>query len=299
MVFVLETGSGLPNANAYSPVSFVDQYLAQRNRDTENDWTTQLQARKEQAIVVATDYIDYAHGRLIKGERLRLDIPGRAAIGTLTIVTLPAINEITTIGSISYRHVDVLLQENDVLRGATPTEAAANLAQAVQSGGDGTLVHALTVQNYAVTASAETNVVSVQAQVDGVSGNDIVFTTNVTGATITGSGTLTSGLDRGPQRLIFPRRGLRGYDGMLIVGIPFKLKAATAEYSVRSLAAPLAPDLTVSATGAAIQRKREKAGPIEEETEYAEGAVPRIFRPYPAADALLDEYKRSTAGVIR
>ena len=88
-------------------------------------------------------------------------------------------------------------------------------------------------------------------------------------------------------------------DGQAVQGVPLKLKQAVAEYAVRSLASQLDPDPTVDDSGALVQRKREKVGPIEEETEYVAGAQPRIDRPYPAADGLLADYLVSGAGVIR
>lgn len=298
MAFIIETGAGVPNANAYASPTFVDAYLSDRNRIADA-WQAQSSTRKQQAIVVATSYIDSRWGPRFKGTRLRAIIDGRAATGTLTLTILPALNQTATIGLVVYRFVDVLAQMNDVLRGASINEAAANLAATVTSGGDGVTGHVLTVQNYEVTASAALGVVTITAQAEGSSTNDIALATTVTGATATGAGKLTGGIDEGPQALCFPRLGAFSYDGQTIVGIPFGLKAATAEYAERSLAGPLDPDITVDASGALVQRKREKVGPIEEETEYAMGAVPRIYRDYPRADQLLAEYLRSAGGVIR
>lgn len=299
MAFTIETGAGVPNANAYAPVAFVDAYLLERSRNTENAWASQSATRKQQAIVVATGYIDTRWGPRFKGTRLRSIIDGRQATGTLTLTALPLINETVTVGLVVYRFVNTLAQMNDVLRGATITTAALNLANAVTSGGDGVDSHELTVQNYEATATALAGVVTITAQAEGTSTNEIALATTVTGATVTGAGKLTGGLDEGPQALFFPRSGLYSFDGQEVPGIPWKLKAATAEYAVRSLAAKLDPDLTADATGALVQRKREKVGPIEEETEYATGAQPRIYQDYPAADRLLQEYLRSAGGVVR
>jgi len=299
VVFIVETGAGTPNANAYTTPAFVTTYLNDKGREDDNDWSTRSLLRQQQAIVEVTEYIDFRHGARVKGERRQQLIEGRQSLGTVTIAVLPLINELLTVGQIPYRFVDALTQENDVLRGATTTASAANVIEAINNGGNGTSVHLLTQANYEAEATSLGAVVTVEGQIDGASGNDIVFTTTVTSAVISGSGTLTGGIDEGPQPLIFPRRGLRGYDGRLVIGIPLKLKQATAEYATRTLAAKLAPDLTVDTTGALVQRKREKVGPIEEETEYAQGAVPDILRDYPAADRLLQEYLRSGGGVVR
>lgn len=299
MTFIVETGAGIPNANAYATVAFVLSYLTDRGRQTENTWSSRTSTVQQQAIVIATSYIDKRYGPRVKGLRRRTIIDGREASGTLTLTTLPALTETVTVGAVAYRFVDSLVAENDVLRGASITESAANLAAAIASGGDGVTSHAMTIQNWEASATAAVGVVTVTATVEGLSGNAITFATTVTGATATGSGFLASGLDEGPQSLIFPRQGLYGFDGQLIVGIPLKLKFATAEYAVRSLAGTLDPDPTYDATGGTVQRKREKVGPIEEETEYAAGGAIRIYADYPAADRLLVEYLTSGSGVYR
>ena len=69
--------------------------------------------------------------------------------------------------------------------------------------------------------------------------------------------------------------------------MPVNMKKAVAEYAKRARTAPLAPDPTVDATGGTVTRKKEKVGPLEEETQYSETAALRLFTPYPAADMLL------------
>lgn len=296
MAFIVETGAGVPSANAYATVAFVSSYLAERARSAENSWQSQASTRQQQAIVTATSYIDNRWGPRIGGTRLRDILPGREATGRVTFGTLPANASTITVGLIVYRFVDTLAVENDVMRGSTVAEAAANLAAAITDGGNGVVSHIDTVGNYEVSAVSEAGVVTITADAQGTSGNGIALSTAISGATVVA---FAGGLDEGPQGLIFPRRGLIGFDGRAVVGIPFKLKAATAEYAVRSLAAQLDPDLTVDARGALVQRKREKVGPIEEETEYAPGATPRIYQDYPAADRLLVEYLARSGGVVR
>ena len=69
--------------------------------------------------------------------------------------------------------------------------------------------------------------------------------------------------------------------------MPANLLKAVAEYAVRARTAPLAPDPTVDATGGTVISKKEKVGPLEEETRYSEAFAVRTFTPYPAADMLL------------
>lgn len=69
--------------------------------------------------------------------------------------------------------------------------------------------------------------------------------------------------------------------------MPVNLLKATAEYALRALSAPLAPDPTMDDTGGRVIAKTEKVGPLEESTQYSETAPIQRFRPYPAADILL------------
>lgn len=91
------------------------------------------------------------------------------------------------------------------------------------------------------------------------------------------------------QALVYPRTALPTCArGQLV---PQQVKNATAEYALRALSAPLWPDPTVDPSGYAVTRKKEKVGPIEEETEYATSTDGSGVRPaypsYPSADALL------------
>lgn len=85
------------------------------------------------------------------------------------------------------------------------------------------------------------------------------------------------------QALEFPRILCGSEDPQM----PVKMKQAVAEYAKRARTAPLAPDLAVDATGGTVLSKKEKVGPLEEETTYSEAAGIRMFTPYPAADMLL------------
>jgi len=302
MTFVLETGAGTPNANAYCLASFVTAYLTDRARQTENLWSTVGTPRQEQAIIAATDYIEKRWGPRFMGCPLRSMIIGRAASGTVTFSALPLTTQLVTIGAQVFRFVAVLAQENDVLIGADVAESIDNLvAASIGADGAGTIYHEDTRQNFEATLTHntdDTSVLDVVADMGGESGNAIVLTTTVTGATVSGA-TLLGGIDTAPQPLSFPKADLFTSKGLQVFGIPLKLKQATAEYAVRSLLAILAPDPVIDSTGAAIQSKTDIVGPIEESRTYVDGALPRVFYPYPAADELLSEYVLSAGGSYR
>lgn len=96
------------------------------------------------------------------------------------------------------------------------------------------------------------------------------------------------------QALHFPATGVQDRYCNTITGVPAKLKAALAEYADRIAVGgkTLAPDPVYNdAADPTIKRKKEKVGPIEEETEYHgadtfAGFGPALKR-FPAADRLL------------
>lgn len=297
MAFILETGGGTPNANSYVTPAFVTTYLTDRNRETENSWDSAATARQQEACVVATAYLDNRFGGSLKGIKRRYRITGRTASGTVTFGSVPGTNETVTIGQVTYRFVGTLVQENDVLKGSTVTEAGENLAAAVNGTDDGTKVHEDTRPNLEVTATEATGVVTLTAPVAGENGNEVALSTDVTGATVSGV-TLTGGISTAPQPLEFPRTALYDRDGTAITGVPLEVRQATAEYAVRSLAATLDPDPTVDGTSVPVQREYKKVGPLEKSTEYVEGAPLRIHKPYPGADRLLAKFLKP-AGTVR
>ena len=304
MTFILETGAGVPGANSYVTPEFITEYLTDRARLTENGWDTAGATRQRQASVVATQYLEGRFGGCFRGSRKRLRIEGRPADGTISFSDQPADTETLTIGSKVYRFVAALGQENDVVIGATLDATLASLLVAVNSGGAGDpTVHVDTVRNLEAMASLQGAILVAIAFVAGESGNEIAFASDVANASIEGSGKLRNGIDTGPQPLSFPRSwGFSWpYGGPAAVqyeGVPLKVKQATAEYAVRSLASKLDPDPVVDDLGRSVVRKREKFDVFEEETEYDEGSAVQIHRPYPAADALLEEFLRP-AGVYR
>lgn len=55
MPFIVEDGTGIPNANSYTSVEFADEYFTLRN---EPKWLALTTEQKQAALVKATDYID-------------------------------------------------------------------------------------------------------------------------------------------------------------------------------------------------------------------------------------------------
>lgn len=100
------------------------------------------------------------------------------------------------------------------------------------------------------------------------------------------------------QELDFPRLGLRDSNGRLVLGIPTKLKQATAEYALRAGSGELLPDPSADTAGMVVQ-KTEKVGPIEESVRYSEGRPVAPIVAYPAADRLLAEYLKPTGKAVR
>lgn len=68
-----------------------------------------------------------------------------------------------------------------------------------------------------------------------------------------------------------------------ITGVPKQLKDACCEYVKRVFTAPLLTDPVLASN---IVSQRSKVGPIETDTQFVPGAVPK-FKPYPSADLLL------------
>jgi hypothetical protein len=58
--FVVENGSGLATANAYISVADADQYI--EDHGNSSDWTGSDNSQKEEAIRMATQYLDAVYG---------------------------------------------------------------------------------------------------------------------------------------------------------------------------------------------------------------------------------------------
>lgn len=65
MAFIVEDGTGLPNANSYSDVAYADEYFEERGVTA---WTGD-DTQKQAWLVQATDYIEQVFGARFVGEK--------------------------------------------------------------------------------------------------------------------------------------------------------------------------------------------------------------------------------------
>ncbi|MEE9367037.1 MAG: DnaT-like ssDNA-binding protein [Dehalococcoidales bacterium] len=301
MSFIVENGTGVLTANALATVAFVTTYLTDRGRETENSWSTSTTAAQQAAIIAATDYIEGKYRDLFKGRKEFRALT--LAKGTLTFSDNPLDTETVTIGSQTYTFLTVLIDSADnVLIGDNASDSIDNLINAIlaTAASEGVTHGTGTVAHTDVTAEDfDGDTMVAEANDDGAAGNLIVTTTTVTNGAWSGT-TLIGGSDVGKrQPLSFPRLDLFDRDSIRILGMPDRLKQAVSEYAVRHLSATLRPDPDVDDTGAEVIKKREKVGPIEEETGYRTGGRIATAKPYPAADALLQEFLLLSGVLLR
>ncbi len=301
MTLILEDGTGVADANAYTTATEVTAYLTDRDRQTENGWDGKSTAERDAAIVKATDFIEQRWSDRFMGRRKFQDIS--AARATLTLTGQPADAETVTIGSVTYTFNTSLGGANSVLIGASTTVSIQNLDRAIaavvteagSTHGIGTVAHPDVTGKEGFG-----DTLFVRAKKKGTAGNGIATTETLVNASWS-SATLRGGGDVvTPQSLSFPRSNLLDREGLVVGGIPPKLKAATSEYAIRAVAANLMPDPTVDGSGRTIVRLKEKVGPIETDTAFERGgSLSQLLRPYPAADRLLSEYITGGGAVVR
>jgi hypothetical protein len=245
---------------------------------------------REGHAIAATDYIENRFRDFFMGLKEFKDL--KLAKGVLTFTTNPVGSSLAVVGARTYTFVATLTLADHVLIGANSSASLDNLIAAILATpdkegvtyGTGTLVHA-----DAVAKVGEQDTMIVEAKVEGLAGNLLVTTTDIPGATWANP-TLTGGTDTGrPQPLSFPRLNLVDRDGNWVVGMPERLKQATAEYSVRSAGGILLPDPGTT-TGLRVIEKEELVGPIKERTKWKEGGRSSTVVSYPAADRLLADY---------
>lgn len=299
MALVIEDGSGVAQANGYASLSYILNYLTERNRQTENSWSTATTAIQEAHAIAATDYIEGRWRECFKGVKEFRNLTLAKAV--LTLTDNPLAGAVVVVGSQTYTFVAALALADDVLIDTNTSLSINNLIDAINANPEtiGTKFGTGTVENVDASARAfEDDTMIAEAKVDGLAGNLIVSTTDVVGATWS-SATLLGGTDTGkPQPLSFPRTNLFDRDGIRVVGIPDRLEQAVSEYAVRSLGSTLQPDPAVT-TGRAVVELTEKVDVITESTKWQEGGVIQISVPYPAADSLIREYIRGTGLVMR
>jgi hypothetical protein len=280
MTMIVEDGSGIVNANALATEVFVDTYFNDRGIATWTGTTTV----KENAIIKATDYLNKRFSTRFRGQ-IKV-ISSNAAKSVLTFTALPSANETVTIDGTVFTFKTTASLTNEVTIAARISDTIDNLILVINESGI----------DYCADINPGLSMV-VQADFDGEDGNTIAVSTDTT-ATWSFS-TLNGGNDenRG-QALPFPRLYLYTDTGTTVLGVPQGVKEAVAEYALRALTADLMDDPTLDDAGNTIKRKKEKIGPIEEETEYQIGASTAL-KSYPAADRLLLPYVNAGGGVFR
>ncbi len=284
-MLIIEDGSGVRGANSYNSVAEITQYLTDRNRVTENNWSSAAIIAQEAAAIAATDFIENRFSLRFKGVKKWRSIAEARTV--LTMTTNPTNAQIVTIGTTVYTFLTTPLVDNDVEIGSNTAFSIVNLVNAINN-------------NNADVNSFEffDNSLLIAALVAGTAGNGISTTTDVTGATYSFP-TTRGGNDTGEaQPLSFARASLFSRDGVLIQDIPSRLKQAVSEYAIRALVAILQNDVVPDASGRIITKTRSKLGPLETTTEFQESAGVQIAA-YPAADALLSEYLNPAGGVMR
>lgn len=131
-----------------------------------------------------------------------------ASQGTLEFISNPLAGEEVVIGTETYTFVAALSVAFDILIGADADESIDNLLAAINGdAGEGTTYGTGTTPNADADATPQPgSIILVQALVPGVAGDSIVFTTDVTDAVISGSGTLEGGEDiPGPGTYVLDR----------------------------------------------------------------------------------------------
>ncbi len=287
MAFIVEDGTVVVGATSLASVAFADSYLSDRGRIAEGGWQTSPAASKQAALISASDYLETRWGSRFKGiRRLERIFHARA---TLTMTALPTEGETVTISGVVLTYAAAPSADTDVEIGASVAETLDNLAVAIDA----------QVGEAQAQADLENTLVA-SSKDPGTTGNTIAVATSAT-ASSWSSATLLGGSDSGfPQSLAWPRIRLYDIHGQEIVGVPPRVREATVEYAVRAVASPLFQDPTIDPTGRAVTGSKTSVGPINTEVTYAEGSdIPRITRPYPAADRLLSEYVNAGGGTFR
>ncbi len=277
MTLVLETGMGTRDANAYVNGAFVLAYLTARGRENENSFAALTDAQRDTAAIKATQYLDARFGAQFKGIRLTryLGAPAQAVLG---LAGLPADGETFVVQNTTFTFVvaESLLGSDEVIIGADVAATIENIVEAINNDG----------QVSASVYEDGTDQILLEALVDGESGNDIVLTTAA--ALLTIDAGFQNGEDHGSQPLEFPRDGLFDRSGNQIVGIPRDLKWATCEYAVRTPASELFVTPAIDSSGRPLTKKQ--IGPLVKEWADDSKTITHLYRPIPAADAMLNRF---------
>jgi hypothetical protein len=112
------------------------------------------------------------------------DVPGVQATGTITFTSLPLATETITVNAIVYTFVVVAVTATQIAIGANVTATASNTASKIE------------LNDPAVNAVSVAGVVTISAANTGTYGNAITLTEAATNTSVSGSGTLTGGINK-------------------------------------------------------------------------------------------------------
>lgn len=299
MTLIIETGEGVSGANTYAGLSYARHYLETRNNAT--DWLAASLTARQAALLEATTYFEITFGPRVKGikQYTAMEIYAR---GFLTLEAIPTEADTITLGDKTYTFTATVDAANKVLIGGSIAASLLNLSYAINASGgsEGTEWGTGTTANTYATAtiSESGNVLIATAITSGTDGNTIAFTTTGSDIKLSAS-TLAGGTEPGAQPLEFPRSYLYDRSGLVVDGVPEKLKMAIVEYASRAISASLLPDPVYDVNGRLVTRETKQVGPIKTETRWTEGGDIIIDRSYPFADRLIKEYLAGTGGVYR
>jgi hypothetical protein len=120
--FVVEDGNGLPNANAYVPLVFSNDYFASRGVAS---WALASDADKQTSIVRATDYIETVWGPRFLGAQ------AFAVTGDPTIdqaLSFPRDLRTQFVGNVNYVDVQYMYTSSQLVANPLPKPVAMPLA---------------------------------------------------------------------------------------------------------------------------------------------------------------------------
>jgi hypothetical protein len=91
------------------------------------------------------------------------------------------------------------------------------------------------------------------------------------------------------QGLHWPASDAQYYDGRFAIGVPIEVQQSCADYAKIELDSPgsLTITPTYDTSGANVTMKREKVGPIEEETAFGGNGIKVTFKKFPIPDRRL------------
>ncbi len=288
MAIIVEDGSGKKDAGSYTTEAYFRAYFLARAIDV-----TALDATAVEALLVAaTDYIGTRWGLRFLGNRLFKTLTSRSEF---TLSAQPSDGETVTIGSAVVTFKVTLSTspavDTEALIGSTITDTLNNLGSALFAADQDLDNDDQTISDFLIV-DPDSPTLTCYVTRDGVATTEAVTNGAFDAA-------LSSGVSGRPQPLDFPRKNLYDRDGILVDGIPVKLKDCVCEYAYRANSAALSPDPETTDSGLRTTGIFEKVGPIETKTTFAENQTAQITKPYPAADRLLQEYVRNANSVIR